>query len=176
MENLISRLSAMIEDEMPETSGMQATDPKVKYARIPKRMRPNNSRHKARSTLMNTTNPGSTAPSGEQTVGANAKHEAVVEIGSSSAIGHTIAKPEQSVALTRLIQELAVQLADPRTSERDNNTERIAKRDIRVKRAVEKKAKQARGAPEQEYPWTDPEKTRMIRRTSITTSQYGDGF
>lgn len=157
--NLAARLSVFIEDEMPETSGMQAKDPKRKYARLPKRLRPNNSRYKARSTLMNTTNPGSTSPSVEQSTNANARHE-----------GQPIA------SIGRLIQELVIQLADPRTVQRDQGTAKIAKRDVKVKKQVERNARKARGTPEQEYPYNDPEKTRMMRRTSITTSQYGMGF
>ena len=159
MERLIARLAALAEDEMPATSGMQAKDPKRKYARLPKRLRPNNSRHKARSTLMNTTNPGSTSPPVEQSTNASARHEG------------------QSVApLGRLIAELSIQLANPVTYERDKSAERIAKRDAKVRKQITRNAKKARGAPETEYPYTDPEKTRTMRRTSVTTSQYGMGF
>ena len=157
--DLHARLSAFIEDELPATSGMQDKDPKRKYARLPKRLRPNKSRFKARSTLMNTTNPGSTSPPVEQSTNANARHEG------------------QSVAsISRLIQELEVQLANPRTDQRDRGAEKIAKRNVKIKKQIERNAKKARGAPEEKYPYNDPEKTRMMRRTTVTTSQYGLGF
>ncbi len=157
--DVIARLAALIEDELPVTSGMQAKDPKIKYTRLPKRLRPNKSRYKARATLMNTTNSDTKSPPVENSVGANSKYE------------------WQSVApFSRLIAELDLQLANPRTNERDKSTERIVKREVKTKRAVERNAKRARGAPEQKYPYNDPEKTRMMRRTTVTTSKYGMGF
>ncbi len=49
---------------MPQTLRLRSRDPKKKYARLPRALRPNKSRYKARSHLMNTTNPN--AIGGEQ--------------------------------------------------------------------------------------------------------------
>ena len=157
--DLLARLTALIEDDMPEISAMQLKDPKVKYARMPKRLRPKYSHLKAQSILMNTTNPDTKSPPVGNTVGANSRHEM------------------QPIAeISRLIQEIVVQLANPYTSERDKNTDEIAKAEAGTKRRVKKNARKARGAPEQEFPYNDLDKTRTFRRTTVTTSQYGMGL
>ena len=158
MRELIIALSDMLEDDLPAVSAMQERDPKRKYARLPKQLRPSKSKYKPRATLMNTTNPE----------GRGAPGEIAVNVG--------FGQEDTSVSLDRLIQELAVQVASTYTSARDEGDDRIAKRDAKVDRQIRKNASKARGSPDHPYPYNKDAGRRAMHRTAITTSRYGSGF
>lgn len=61
---------------MPQTLDLRSRDTKKKYAKLPRALRPNKSRYKARSHLMNTTNPN--AIGGEQN--ATPMRECIVQL------------------------------------------------------------------------------------------------
>ena len=156
IHDLIARLTPFVEAELSVMADAEAKDPKVKRARLAKSLRPNNSRHKARATLMGKAAPTSGPTPAEQSVTAGGRNEA-----------------QPIASFDRLIQELSVQLVNTRPDDRDKSTEKMIRLDVKTKRDVAKNAKRARGAPEQEYPWNNPDENRMIRRVPVTRPQYG---
>ncbi len=135
------RLIALLEDEMPQTSGMQTKDTKKKYAKLAKELRPNNSHHKARSHLMNTTNSGQRG--GEQGVTARMRE-----------------------CIDRL-EWFSEPAADPKTSARDDGEARIAKRDVKVLGDAKKRARKA-GDSGKLGPFSPTNTVKLWKRSSIS--------